>query len=169
MRRSLVLGALWVAAAALAAGVAWAGIGVVGDQVTDERPQPLSASQVDQAVAADQAGTAATTDGAEGTPPSTSSPPDDVQATTLTRPVGGGVVTLRFAPSGVTVLGASPNEGFVVESQPDRGNGVRVEFESEDHESRVVAWWDGGPQVEVREDGQDVEDDGDDDGGRGRG
>ena len=31
-------------------------------------------------------------------------------------------------------------------------NGARVEFESEDHRSRVDGWWAGGPQDEVRED-----------------
>jgi hypothetical protein len=46
VRRSLALGGVWVAAAASAAGVAWAGIGVVGDQVTDDRPTPLSSEQV---------------------------------------------------------------------------------------------------------------------------
>jgi hypothetical protein len=33
---------------------------------------------------------------------------------------------------------------------------VKVEFESDGHESRVDAWWDGGPQVERRENGEDV-------------
>jgi hypothetical protein len=52
---------------------------------------------------------------------------------------------------------------------------VKVEFESDGHESRVDAWWDGGPQVERRENGEDVVADnrgrggGDDGGGGGTG
>jgi hypothetical protein len=79
----------------------------------------------------------------------------------------GGVVTLSFSPAGVDVVGATPNEGFTVDSEPEHGNGVKVEFESDAHRSRVDAWWDGGPQVERREDGETV--DGGDDGGPGSG
>jgi hypothetical protein len=45
----------------------------------------------------------------------------------------------------------------------EHGNGWRVEFESEAHESRVTGWWDGGPQDEVREDPDRDDDDGGDD------
>ena len=155
VRRSLALGAVWVVAAALAAGVAWAGIGVVGDQVTDDRPAPLSADQVAQAVEADQLAGSTTT--APPRPTTTAAaPPADASATTRTYRMEGGVVTLRFAPAGVEVVGATPNEGFTVDSEPEHGNGVKVEFGSDGHESRVDAWWDGGPQVERREDGEDV-------------
>ncbi len=65
-------------------------------------------------------------------------------------------MTLSFSPGGVDVVGATPNEGFTVDTEPEHGNGVKVEFESDGHESRVDAWWDGGPQVERRENGEDV-------------
>ena len=65
-------------------------------------------------------------------------------------------MTLSFSPAGVDVVGATPNEGFTVDSEAEHGNGVKVEFESDGHESRVDAWWDGGPQVERRENGEDV-------------
>jgi hypothetical protein len=172
VRRTLALGAVWVAAAALAAGVAWAGIGVVGDQVTDDRPAPLSADEVAQAVAGQTA--SSTTTAAGRGPTTTSAPPVDPSATTRTIQMDGGVVTLRFSPAGVDVVGATPNEGFTVDTEPEHGNGVKVEFESDGHESRVDAWWDGGPQVERRENGEDVVADNrgrgaDDDGGRGGG
>ena len=64
----------------------------------------------------------------------------------------GGTATLRFSAAGVTVLTATPKPGFSVDTSSTHGNGVRVEFESDDHRSRVDAWWDGGPQDEVRED-----------------
>lgn len=155
MRRSLALGAVWLVAAALAAGVAWAGIGVVGNQVTDDRPAPLSADEVAQAVEADQAASSTTAPPpADGT--TTTAPPTDASATTRTYRMEGGVVTLRFSAAGVEVVAATPNEGFNVDYEREHGNGVKVEFESDAHESRIDAWWDGGPQVERREDGEDV-------------
>jgi hypothetical protein len=156
VRRSLALGVIWLAAAALAAGVAWAGIGVVGNQVTDDRPAPLSADEVAQAVEADQAASSTTIVPPAGGTTTTAAPPADASATTQTYRMEGGVVTLRFSPSGVAVVAASPNEGFDVDSEPEHANGVKVEFESDAHESRIDAWWDGGPQVERREDGEDV-------------
>jgi len=172
VRRSLALGVVWVVAAALAAGVAWAGIGVVGDQVTDDRPAPLSADQVARAAAAGQAASSTTT-APPGGSTTTAAPPADATATTRTYRMEGGVVTLSFSPAGVDVVGASPNEGFTVDTEPEHGNGVKVEFESDGHESRVDAWWEGGPQVERRENGEDVGADnrgpgsGDDSGGGG--
>lgn len=142
-----------MAAAASAAGVAWAGIGVVGDQVTDDRPAPLSSEQVARELQADKA-PATTSAPDRGT--STTAPPADPSATTRTYRMQGGVVTLRFSAAGVEVVGASPAEGFTVDTEPEHGNGVKVEFESDGHESRVDAWWDGGPQVERRENGEDI-------------
>jgi hypothetical protein len=177
VRRSLALGAVWVVAAALAAGVAWAGIGVVGDQVTDDRPPPLSADEIARAVEVDSPGdTTDTRVPAPGGSTTTTNPGGNGAATTETYRMVGGVVTLRFTPAGVTVLGATPNQGFTVDSEPEHGNGVKVEFESDGHESRIDGWWDGGPQVRRQEDGQDVavdddnsgpgsDDDGGDDGG----
>jgi hypothetical protein len=152
VRRSLALGAAWVVAAASAAGVAWAGIGVVGDQVTDDRPAPLSSEQVARDLASGQTSGTVTSAPAAGS--STTAPPADASATTSTYRMQGGVVTLRFSPAGVEVVGATPFEGFTVDSEREHGNGVKVEFESDAHRSRVDAWWDGGPQVERREDGE---------------
>jgi hypothetical protein len=58
---------------------------------------------------------------------------------------------LRFAPTGVTVVVASPNAGYAVDVEGTHGNGVRVEFRSEEHRSRVEGWWDGGPQDDTEE------------------
>lgn len=151
-----MLGAVWVVAAVLAAGVAWAGIGVVGDQVTDDRPAPLSADEIAQAVAGDRAASTITTAPPTDATTTTAVPPTDASATTRTYRMEGGVATLRFSPAGVEVVGATPNEGFSVDWEPEHGNGVKVEFESDAHDSRIDAWWDGGPQVERRENGEDV-------------
>ena len=48
---------------------------------------------------------------------------------------------------------ATPAAGFTVDIGESHDGGARVEFESDDHRSRLDAWWDGGPQDEVREDG----------------
>jgi hypothetical protein len=95
-------------------------------------------------------------------PPVTTTPPPTDGTTTTTPPptainrtydLVGGTTTLRFTSAGVTVLTAVPAAGFSVEIDDDtHGNGVRVEFESDDHRSRVDAWWEGGPRDEVRED-----------------
>ena len=47
---------------------------------------------------------------------------------------------------------ATPAAGFTVDIGESHDGGARVEFESDDHRSRVDGWWDGGPQDEVRED-----------------
>ena len=63
----------------------------------------------------------------------------------------GGSATLRFSASGVTVVSATPNPGFAVETEPTHGAGVRVRFRSDSHESQVEGWWEGGPRDEVQE------------------
>lgn len=85
-------------------------------------------------------------------PPPAPSPAPETRTYTLV----GGTASLRFEPSGVTVVFANPAQGFDVEIEPEHGNGVRVEFESNGHESRLEGWWDGGPrdrQEERAEDG----------------
>jgi len=81
----------------------------------------------------------------------TAPPPPPPAATTRTYPLVGGTATLRFSADAVEVVVATPNAGFAVEISETHDNGVRVEFESDGHRSRVDAWWDGGPQDEVRE------------------
>ena len=64
----------------------------------------------------------------------------------------GGTATLRFTSEGVTIITATPKAGFSVDIEANDDDGdARVEFESDDHLSRLDAWWDGGPQNEVRE------------------
>jgi hypothetical protein len=192
--------AAWLAAAAVAVVVAWQGVGIVTNQVTDDRPAPLAADEVraltDEARARDTADDAApapagtatvlsptsagpvgstptptptpTTSQAPGgspaapaTSPTTAAPatagptttePTAPAAETRTYNLVGGSAALRFSPSGVTVVWATPAAGFEVEVEPEHVNGVRVEFESDGHRSRVTGWWDRGPRDETRED-----------------
>lgn len=175
MRRTVAFVALWVVAAAGAVTVAWQGVGFVGDQVTDERPAPLAASEI-EARLAEPVASAPTTAGTSdvvtttvpsrsgGTPPATAGPaptpttgPPPAAAPpeeTRTYNLQGGTAALRFTPDGVTVVFANPANGFTVSVEPEHGNGVKVEFESPTHESRVDGWWDNGPMDRTREEAE---------------
>jgi hypothetical protein len=143
MRRTVVLAAVWLVVAAGSVAVAWQGVAVVGNQVTDDRPAPLAASEIESRLS-ESTTTAA--------PPS---PTTAAAAETRTYNLRGGAASLRFAPSGVTVVFANPAAGFAVSVEPEHGNGVKVEFESEAHESRVDGWWENGPVDRVREEADD--------------
>ena len=177
MRRTLTFVALWLLAGAAAATVAWLGVSSVSDELAGSasHPEPLTAEEIRDEVAAGSSTTTTpgapttapvtTSTTADGTTPTTAATPTTTPATTTTRPpvaattrsydLVGGTVTLRFAPSGVTVVVATPAPGFSVELGDSHDTGAKVEFEGEDHRSRVEGWWDGGPQDEVREEGDD--------------
>jgi hypothetical protein len=180
VRRTLPFVALWFVTGALAAAVATAGVAVVDDQLTSPRPAPLSAEQVRREVAASSATSTTASDGGVATTTTTRRRSDEVTSTTTAAGTGadggptattttppaapaappetrtydlvGGTATLRFSAAGVTVLAASPAPGFTVDIGDSHDGGKRVEFESDDHRSRLDAWWAGGPQDEVRED-----------------
>lgn len=140
-------------AALVAVTVSWQGVNVVGDQVTDERPALLSAGEIERRLA--EASTAP-----PATPTATVSTADRASAAapgaeTRTYNLKGGTAALRFAPGGVEVVFANPAPGYRVEVEPEHGNGVKVEFDSDAHESRVDGWWDGGPVERVREEPND--------------
>jgi hypothetical protein len=105
--------------------------------------------------------TTAGTPGTSGTGPVTTTRPSgsgtttttalDAVAETHTYTLIGGTTTLRFSPAGVSQVVSTPNPGFEVKTEPE-GGGLRVEFESDSHRSRIDAWWDDGPRVRPRED-----------------
>lgn len=139
---------MWLAAAVAAAVVAWQGVGLVGDQVTSRRPATLDAAQIDAALDESTTTTAA---GEQGGP----APSADDAAETETFRVTGGSAALRFSPDGVTLLWATPDAGYEVRQEPGDHDGLRIEFEGAAAESRIDAWWDGGPRSRVRDDGHD--------------
>ncbi|HEC10555.1 MAG TPA: hypothetical protein ENI86_13490 [Acidimicrobiales bacterium] len=57
---------------------------------------------------------------------------------------------MSFSPSGVQVLWASPNPGYTVKIEPE-SPGMKVEFRSDAHRSRIDVWWSGGPQFSIDE------------------
>lgn len=69
----------------------------------------------------------------------------------------GGTAVVRYSSTGVTVLYAVPANGYQAKVEPDDG-GMKVEFRSKGHRSRVVVWWDNGPQHSVQEGGEGGED-----------
>jgi hypothetical protein len=182
VRRAVSFGVAWAVAAVVATFVAWQGVALVGEQVTDTRPAPLGPSAVaapgvttttapavtsTSSIPTPSTPTTASTLPAQVGPPppasgaptgtapgSGTSPPAIPAAETRSYPLVGGDASLQFAPSGVTVLFATPRPGFTVEVSNSHGNGVRVRFESDDHRSEVEGWWDSGPQDEVREEPQ---------------
>lgn len=62
----------------------------------------------------------------------------------------GGSVGVRFENGEAHLLWATPNSGFSVESSGSSSD-VDVRFRNDSHESRLKAFWDGGPQQEIEE------------------
>ena len=80
-------------------------------------------------------------------------PPAPAPTTSDTIISRGGSVAVRYDGSTETVslLWASPSDGFTMDVQDTGPDKVEVRFESDDAESRVFAWWDGAPQQRVEE------------------
>ncbi len=82
VRRILAFGLAWLCAAVVAVVVAWQGVGLVGDQVTSDRPATLSSSQVEEALQSRTTGSP--TSARDGTSTSPTLPPSVTPgATTL--------------------------------------------------------------------------------------
>ena len=63
----------------------------------------------------------------------------------------GGTATVYFSATDVHVVVALPEPGFVADVSQQGSTAVRVEFESEDHRSRLDARWVDGPTHEIDE------------------
>jgi hypothetical protein len=68
VRRFFAFGVAWLAAAVVATVVAWQGVGLIGDQVTDKQSSTLSAAQVDAALAGSTTTEATGRSSTSGTP-----------------------------------------------------------------------------------------------------
>jgi len=111
VRRIFTLSVAWLAAAIVAAVVAWQGVGLVGDQVTDSRDDGmLTAAQVEQALAEGGDG------GGISIPPTSTTLPatSDTTAAGTTPPS----TTAAGAGAGGTASGTSPERS----TTPSRGN-----------------------------------------------
>ena len=160
----------WVAATVVATGLAWAGVRSVVDGVAAPLPAPTVTADATQ-VAGQQPASDRSTDPTDppttpAGPPSEDRSPTAEDATVRTFRLVGGQATVRFSPTQVEVLGAAPAPGFSTDVKPE-GAATRVEFESDQHRSRLDVWWDGRPRSEIEEHDErgGDDDDGDDDRG----
>jgi hypothetical protein len=148
----------WIAATVAATGLAWAGVRSVVDGVAAPLPAPAVTE------AATQAPGERSDPPPDATEPATPRPEPSVSAedetTVRTFQLTGGTATIRFSPTRVEVVSAVPAPWFTTDVDP-AGDTTRVEFESDDHRSRLDVWWDGRPRHEVEEQDQDDHDDDD--------
>lgn len=95
--------------------------------------------------------------------------PDDDEAVaedpaeTRTYSLAGGTVTVEFSSTSVRVIQATPADGFTREVDQEGPTQVEVEFRSDEHRSRLEAWWDGGPRSDIDEDADHSDSGSDDD------
>lgn len=140
--RGIVLALVWLVATAAATGLAWAGVRSVATDVAAPLPPVVTTGPTDAPV--DPAPTTSSTS----------------TARTRTFETTGGTATVRFSVAEVEVLGAVPAAGFTVDLEPEDDGSARVDFESEEHRSRLRVWWSDGPRHDIEERARD--DDGDD-------
>lgn len=216
MRRSLTLVSTWIVATVAAVGLAWAGVGLVADQVAEpvrpvptvvarssseptssESPSPTAgetpsptpqptieapdsartdddAAEPEEPVPSRPAGSSGVAPSSEPSPrPSPSADEseehddhedgreddghdEEEAAETRSYRLVGGTVTISFSASRVeVVVPATPAEGFGVSIERESATDLRIEFSSDDHESRLDVWWDDGPRDETREESDD--------------
>ncbi|HEV7826715.1 MAG TPA: hypothetical protein VGP02_17620 [Mycobacteriales bacterium] len=139
----LALGGLWLVTAAVAVGVGFGAVRLVGAEVTDPVPAPLSTRDIGA-----QARSVAPS--ASPSPaPSRSAPSAAVSSRTIR--VTGGTVTVRCDGDRVGLLYATPTNGYRQEIGHRGPEEVEVEFEGAGGRGRVKARCAGGRvQAETR-------------------
>lgn len=151
---------LWFAAAAAATAVGMAAVGMIGSDIFGSSQEPLTAAEVEQRLAtpAPTSDPAAVPSGSPSPSPSatetpaptpTDSPsgsPSDETADAPAAPMqvsipadGAGTVIAQCNPDGtVTVVSATANQGFEVDSDDDeRDDHPQIKFEGDDLEVEV--------------------------------
>ena len=97
-------------------------------------------------------------DGGDGSSSSSQSSSDSSSAPYIDRvyQLDGGSVAVRYQNDAAHLLWATPNrdKGYAVDQAQEDGGTVDVRFRNRDTgaESRLRAYWDGGPQYEIEED-----------------
>ena len=150
---------LWLGACVIAVAVAWQGVRVVDDEVISPANAALrspTATPGAEPQSSVTTGSAPTTEPfrVAAPPPSTIDPdtaptvPGDTQ--TLTFELVGGSTAIAFSATSVEAVWARADAGYTVKTEPEDLDGVMVEFRSEKGRSRIVGWWDHGPQWDIR-------------------
>jgi hypothetical protein len=170
LRRGTVVLA-WALATVLAGGVAWWAVGTVGRGSGSIDSSVLSSAQVASALAARQALVTPTPTGSptpttspttsptvEPTPtaePTASTPPPTEIARTWT--VTGGVVSVSCLGDQITLLGATPSDGWGVERKSQGPGELEIEFDlHEEAETTVTARCVAGtPEAQVSNESED--------------
>jgi len=161
--------ALWLATTVTATFMAWVGVRSVVAAAVPPRTQPLSAAEIRSATPAPNLGPTTpfgslkprpTPAPALSTPPAPSLPTDQWYpladghgGTAYLRSfhMAGGDAALRFAADSVTVISATPNQGYAVEVRPKATNELVVNFRSDSHLSQIDAYWENGPRTHLSE------------------
>lgn len=162
---------LWFAAAAGATAVGMTAVGMIGSDIFGSGPDPLTAAEVDQRLAASPSPAPSGSSSPEVTPsptpsltpsptpsPSPSPTPSPAPQPQSISADGAGVVNAQCNPDGtVTVLSATPAQGFDVDSDDDEADDhPQIKFESDDLEIEVrLRCVDGVIQPEIRRDAED--------------
>ncbi len=178
MRSKSFLAVIWAAATVVAVAIVWQSLGFVSTRTEDDGAARGGGSAAPGLTLADgdpaRTSTPATAvggGGSTGTDPgaattSTTAPSTGLTASTTpgvgvpadavdqTFELVGGTAVVRYSSTGVSVLYAVPADGFRSSFEPE-GSGMKVEFRSESHRSRVDVWWDNGPQHSVEEEADD--------------
>lgn len=161
----------WMAATAAAVGVATAGVSAVAGRVVDPLPPTVGRELADVAPTPGEDRPTGTPSTAPPSDPPAAPTPEVVEPSpSPTSPASsddtprpardaevrsyvlvGGAATLRFEPGRVTVVSAEPAQGFVLEVEGNGTAEVRVEFDSDDHRSRLRGSWEDGPRERIEE------------------
>lgn len=144
----------WAVATVLAGTVAWAAVGALGRGPGGAEGAVLSQGDVASALLAQRAAIAAASASPTATPtasptptpavsPTTEPPPTTtpVPPTEIARiwPVNGGQVSASCSGSTITLLGATPADGWGVETKNAGPAELEVEFDRDGSETRVFA------------------------------
>jgi len=138
----------WALAAVVAGTLAWWAVTLVGSAAGRSRDGVLSASEVAEALAAERAAASATPLGTPSTPgatpaqtpdPTTSTAGPGAAEVSRTWDVVGGQVAATCAGPTISLLYATPIDGWTVEVKDSGGEHVEVEFRRGEAETKVRA------------------------------
>lgn len=170
MRSKALLPALWFVGMVVAATVAWYALSLVGASIDGGDAVAIEVGVGDRP-----------TDPADGdresgptstTPPTTTTVVAEPASTTSsavendqarTFDLIGGRVAIQFEPDGVSVVWATPVDGYRTEMETSDDE-VEVTFDNGARRSSIEAWWDDGPGFDIEErdrSGPDRDDDSD--------
>ena len=181
VKRTLVYVTVWLAATAVAGGVAWAAVRLAGGETEFQAISPLSAREVAALATSTVPGTTTTVPDSHtasttsiaatsttDTPTTTSGSPATTAGaagpTVVAHVVDGGTVVVSLDDGRLSLIGATPAQGFTVEVEESGPDEVVVGFDGAEADFEVRAFVSGG-EVAFDVNGDDTGDDtGDDEG-----